>query len=59
MFIDLLHKNVQCPALYDLQEILETWQTAPVITEREAIAKISPVGGQSVKRCSCATGCTK
>ena len=56
--MDLLHKNVQCPALYDLQEILEAWQTAPVITEREAIAKISPVGGQGVKRCSCSTGCT-
>ena len=56
--MDLLHKNLQCPELYNLQEILDSWQTAPVISEREAIAKISPVGGQGVKRCSCTTGCT-
>ena len=46
------------PNLMGLQEVYESWQGLPKISEREAARSTSIVGGQGMIRCDCTTKCT-
>ena len=46
------------PNLMGLQEVYESWQGLPKISERETARSTYIVGGQGMIRCDCTTKCT-
>jgi hypothetical protein len=45
------------PALYNLTHALEHWKTMKKVSVREALRKVSMLGGQGAAKCGCAGKC--
>ena len=52
----IIEENVQ-PETYGLENIASTWRGLKKISVREALANISPTGGQGFTRCGCKGAC--